>query len=247
MPAAHFSTSVSTSVSPSASPLTSSLASVSPLASPAPAAAPPAALWQRAAARLAPFLARRLAPSEVDDVMQDVFLRIQRGLPTLRDEERFSAWLFQIARNAVAEHLRHRARHPLVAGDGPGPASDDGERDRGGDVREPDEAASLGLAGGGEDDDREASRALSACVSLFVARLPSPYREAVTLVELEGLPIREAAAMTGASLSAMKSRVQRGRAQLRALLEDCCEIALDARGKVTAFTPRCTCPARPRP
>ncbi len=247
MPAALLSPSDSVSPSPSASPLSSTspsvLSSVSPLASPAPAAAPPAALWQRAAARLAPFLARRLAPSEVDDVMQDVFLRIQRGLPALRDEERFSAWLFQIARNAVAEHLRHRARHPLVADDGPGPASGDD----GGDVREPDEAASLGRPGGGEDDDREASRALSACISLFVARLPSPYREAVTLVELEGLPIREAAAMTGASLSAMKSRVQRGRAQLRALLEDCCEIALDARGKVTAFTPRCTCPARPRP
>lgn len=177
--------------------------------------------------------------------MQDVFLRIQRGLPALRDEERFSAWLFQIARNAVAEHLRHRARHPLLAGEGPGPASrDDGGA---GDVREPDEAATTSLAGRGEDDDREASRALSACVALFVARLPSPYREAVTLVELEGLPIREAAAMTGASLSAMKSRVQRGRAQLRALLEDCCEIALDARGKVTDFTPRCTCAARPRP
>lgn len=253
MPAALLSTSASPSDSVSPSPLSTPLSTISSsisssvLASPAPAAAPPTALWQRAAARLAPFLARRLAPSEVDDVMQDVFLRIQRGLPTLRDEERFSAWLFQIARNAVAEHLRHRARHPLVAGDGPGPASDDGERGRGGDVREPDEAASLGLTGGAEDDDREASRALSACVSLFVARLPSPYREAVTLVELEGLPIREAAAMTGASLSAMKSRVQRGRAQLRALLEDCCEIALDARGKVTAFTPRCTCPARPRP
>lgn len=255
MPAAHFSTSASISASTSASPLTatspspSSLTAPSRSPSPAPAIAPPAALWQRAAARLAPFLARRLAPSEVDDVMQDVFLRIQRGLPALRDEERFSAWLFQIARNAVAEHLRHRARHPLLAGEGLGPASrdDDGDRGSSGDVREPDEAATTSLAGRGEDDDRQAARALSACVSLFVARLPSPYREAVTLVELEGLPIREAAAMTGASLSAMKSRVQRGRAQLRALLEDCCEIALDARGKVTDFTPRCTCAARPRP
>jgi RNA polymerase sigma-70 factor (ECF subfamily) len=38
----------------------------------------------------------------------------------------------------------------------------------------------------------------------------------------------------------MKSRVQRGRAQLRALFDQCCEIALDARGKVTDYTPRAT-------
>ncbi|MGH2907605.1 MAG: hypothetical protein ACRDKI_12665 [Solirubrobacterales bacterium] len=37
------------------------------------------------------------------------------------------------------------------------------------------------------DDDRDAARALACCVSIFVARLPSPYREAITLVELEGL------------------------------------------------------------
>ncbi|MFN0248635.1 MAG: sigma factor-like helix-turn-helix DNA-binding protein [Kofleriaceae bacterium] len=69
-------------------------------------------------------------------------------------------------------------------------------------------------------------------------KLPTPYREAVTLVELEGLTTREAADMVGVSLSGMKSRVQRGRDQLRTLFDDCCEIALDARGKVTDFTPR---------
>ena len=76
---------------------------------------------------------------------------------------------------------------------------------------------------------------------MFVAQLRSPYREAVTLVELEGLTAREAAAMVGISVSGMKSRVQRGREQLRKLFEDCCEIALDVRGKVTDFAPRRPC------
>ncbi|MEO6777487.1 MAG: sigma-70 family RNA polymerase sigma factor [Kofleriaceae bacterium] len=171
--------------------------------------------WQDVAVRLRPFLARRVAPAEVDDVMQEVFVRMQRGLPALRAEERFTAWLFQIARNAASEHLRARARHPLA---------DDAPAD---DV--PVEPAA---------DDREAARALSGCVAMFVAQLASPYREAVTLVELEGLTAREAAAMAGISVSGMKSRVQRGRDQLRALFEACCEIALDARGKVTDYEPR---------
>ena len=75
-------------------------------------------------------------------------------------------------------------------------------------------------------------------MSLFVAQLPSPYREAITLVELEGKTAKEAAEMVGISVSGMKSRVQRGRAQLRELFERCCEIAIDARGKPTEFTPR---------
>src|SRR4029079_5851973 len=98
-----------------------------------------------------------VSPVEIDDVMQDIFIRMQRGLPALRDEDRFTSWLFQIARSSVAEHMRTRSRHPL--GDG-----DDAE----GSAAEP------------EDDDREAMRSLATCVTVFVAALASPYREAIT-------------------------------------------------------------------
>ncbi|MBC7976322.1 MAG: sigma-70 family RNA polymerase sigma factor, partial [Myxococcales bacterium] len=163
--------------------------------------------------------ARRVAASEVDDVLQDVFVRAQRGFAGLRDEERFTSWLFQIARSSLAEHQRARARHPQTPEPEPPEV-----------VTEP------------ADDDREAARSLACCVSIFVARLASPYREAVTLVELQGLTVREAAEMIGTSVPAMKSRVQRGRAQLRQLFEDCCDIALDARGKVIDYAPRrCPC------
>ena len=171
--------------------------------------------WEAVETRLRPFVARRVSSSEVDDVMQDVFLRMQKGLASLRDEERFTSWLFQIARSSIAEHARTRARHPL---------SDDATSD------EP--------AAPSDDDDREAARALAGCISMFVAQLPSPYREAVTLVELEGLTAREAADMAGISVSGMKSRVQRGREQLRRMFDECCAIALDARGKPTDYSPR---------
>jgi RNA polymerase sigma-70 factor (ECF subfamily) len=120
--------------------------------------------------------------------------------------------MYQVARSAIADHGRTRARHP---------------------VAEPHE-----LPADDADDDRIAATALAACLSVFVARLPSPYREAVTLVELEGMTGRDAAEMAGVSVSGMKSRVQRGRAQLREMLDDCCAIALDVRGKVTDVVPR---------
>jgi RNA polymerase sigma-70 factor (ECF subfamily) len=175
--------------------------------------------WRDIEGRLRPFVARRVPDADVDDVMQDVFVRMQRGLPGLRDDQRLGAWLFQVARSAIAEHGRSRARHPLP-----------GERE----VPE-------GEAPPVDDDDREAARDLSACIARFVARLPSPYREAVTLVELEGLTAREAAELAGISVSGMKSRVQRGRAQLRVMFEECCAIALDARNKVVGFAPRDRC------
>jgi RNA polymerase sigma-70 factor (ECF subfamily) len=172
--------------------------------------------WTDVATRLRPFVARRVPPSEIDDIVQDVLVRMHRGLPDLRDDDRFSAWMFQVARNAIADAGRKKVGAPQSGSD-----------------------LDQIPAAPTSDDDREAATALAGCVSLFVAQLPSPYREAITLVELEGRTAREAAEMVGISVSGMKSRVQRGRAQLRELFERCCEIAVDVRGKPTDFTPRC--------
>jgi RNA polymerase sigma-70 factor (ECF subfamily) len=64
----------------------------------------------------------------------------------------------------------------------------------------------------------------------FIAACPAAYRETLILSELDGLPHAAIAQRLGLSVSAVKSRVQRGREHLRQLLERCCEIALDARG-----------------
>lgn len=174
--------------------------------------------WSELDAKLRPFVARRVrSPSDVDDVVQDVFLRMQRGLGDLRDDQRFGPWVYQVARSAIADHHRAASRHPLVAR----AATDEDE-----------------LPAPEAEDDAAAEGELAANVAAFVAMLPSPYREALTLTELEGLTQKDAAAMLGISLSAMKSRVQRGRQQLRAAFEACCHIALDARGRVVSCEPR---------
>lgn len=172
--------------------------------------------WRALEAKLRPFVARRVrSETDVDDVVQDVFLRMQRGLAGLRDDERFGPWVYQVARSAIVDHQRVAAKHRVVAAD----ALED-------QPLEPD------------DDDRAVEEALATYLAPFVAALPSPYREALTLVELEGLTQKQAAEMLGVSLSGMKSRVQRGRVQLRRALEACCEIAVDARGRVVACEPR---------
>lgn len=168
--------------------------------------------------RLRPFVARRVSPSDVDDVLQDIFLRMQRGLRNIREEERFGPWVYQVARSAIAEQRRARAKHPFASGEAPeleAPCSD-----------------------ADADADNAAEQLCARAVVPFIARLPTPYRETLTLTELEGLSQKAAAEMLGVSLTALKSRVHRGRAKLRDLLDDCCVIALDARGRIVECTPR---------
>ena len=160
-------------------------------------------------------MAKRVREVNVDDVVQDVFLRIQQGLPSLRDDQRFGPWVYQIARSAIADHGRAASRHPQAESKGPEPST------------HPEDV-----------DDRAVERKVAMYAALFVSMLPSPYREALTLAELEGLTQKEAAEMLGISPSGMRSRVQRGRAKLRAALEDCCHIALDARQRVVGCEPR---------
>jgi len=165
--------------------------------------------------RMRPFVARRVPPSDLEDVLQDIFLRMQRALPGLVDGDRFGPWLYQVARSAIAENHRQRARHPLAADE----------------VEDP---CALNEQSGPSPLEVEIAEYLAP----LVAALKAPYREALTLTELQGLTQQAAAERLGISLSGMKSRVQRGREKLRGVLEDCCRIALDPRGRVLECEPR---------
>ena len=64
-------------------------------------------LWEQFGPPLRGFLARRVPPGvDADDLVQEVFLRVIRGLAALRSTDRPEAWLFQIARNALRDSLR---------------------------------------------------------------------------------------------------------------------------------------------
>ena len=171
--------------------------------------------WNEIEARLRPFVMRRVASAaDVDDVLQEIFVRMQHGLAGLRDGERFGGWVYRIAEHVIVDTARARSRDPVLL-----------------DADAPDHE--------GLDEAAECLQAdLGECVALFVARLPSPYREAITLTELEGLTQKDAAEMLGISLSGVKSRVQRGREKIRDMFDECCQISVDCRGRVVECEPR---------
>jgi RNA polymerase sigma-70 factor, ECF subfamily len=166
--------------------------------------------WKDLERYLRPYLARRGASAaDIDDLLQDIFVRLHQGLSMLRDEERFGGWVYRIANSALVDRARRHARAPHLKAD-----------------------VDIEAASPADEATERLHADLGECVALFVGRLPSPYREAITLTELEGLTQREAAEMLAISLSGLKSRVQRGREKIRAMFEDCCEISVDCRGRV---------------
>lgn len=177
--------------------------------------------WQELHDNLRAFIARRVRNgADVDDLVQRVLLQIVKGIASLRDTQRLHAWVYRTARNVIVDHYRSAGgRRELASGD----------------------ANDLELAGGPDvsvDDEAVGLRELAACLTPMVGLLAPTYRDAVVLADLEGMTQAEGAQRLGVSVSGMKSRVQRGRRQLKALLDACCRIDLDRRGTIVGYEHR---------
>jgi RNA polymerase sigma-70 factor, ECF subfamily len=177
--------------------------------------------WQELHGNLRAFIGRRVRnQADVDDLVQRVLLQLVKGLGSLRDAERLHAWVYRTARNVIVDHYRSAAARRELA-------SDDAE-----DLA-PADAPDVSL-----DDESVALQELATCLTPMLRQLQPAYREAVTLTDLEGITQAEAAERVGVSLSGMKSRVQRGRRQLKEVLEACCRVDLDNRGTIVGYEPR---------
>ncbi len=177
-------------------------------------------LWQQVHEGLRAFIAKRVGnDAEVEDILQEVFVRVHRNLDQLKEPERLISWVFQITRHVIIDHYRapNRRRELPV-----GLAEELGRE----------ESAAPSESG------PTAAEELSGCIRPMIERLSTEYREAMMLVELNGLTQQEAAERVGLSLPGMKSRVQRGRRQLKELLDQCCAIELDGRRGVIDFERR---------
>jgi len=135
--------------------------------------------------------------AEAEDMAQEAFLRIFRGLPTFRGDSALSTWMVRVALNTFNRHLRRLPR--LI----PLPEVESEAGESGG------RGASPRAARDPEEDaiaSEEARR-----VRRLVAGLPANFRDAVTLFYLQDRSVEEAAAALGVSSGTLKSRLFRGR------------------------------------
>lgn len=167
--------------------------------------------WFATESELRGYLSHRTGRAEdADDLLQEVFIK------ALRQGERFCrvdnprAWLFQVARNALADRLRvSRAQVPL-----------------------PDDLAAPAA------DPLPVIDQLSQCLPRVLSELSEVDRLAITLCDIEGRTQQELADHLGISLPGAKSRIQRARQRLRSRMEEACKLRFDEHGEVCCFTPR---------
>jgi RNA polymerase sigma-70 factor (ECF subfamily) len=139
---------------------------------------------------------------DAEDITQDVFLKAYRSASSFNRESSLSTWLYRIARNTVYDALRKRKLRRFFGA--LWPLNDDMEP-----VEMPQQDS---------DDDLMDAREVQTLVREAIAELDEPYRSLIIWKELEELPYREIAEITGEPEGTLKSRVFYGRKKLRELL-----------------------------
>ncbi len=149
-------------------------------------------IWKEYHSELYDFIQYRITDkSVVEDILQDVFIKIYRYIDTLKDNSKVRSWIYQVTRNTIIDYYRkHQALTEL-----------------------PEKFAEPAL---NHIDD--ARRELTYWLFPFIEELPHRYRQTLILSEVEGLTQKEVADRLGISLSGAKSRVQKGRKLIKNLM-----------------------------
>jgi RNA polymerase sigma-70 factor (ECF subfamily) len=137
---------------------------------------------------------RIVGASDSEEVAQEVFVRVFRGLAAFRGDSALSTWIYRLTVNAALSHLARRGRRHEVGDDGltelPAPAP--AERDS----------------------------ALATRIEAALAELPAGYRAILVLHDVEGLSHEECAAILECRVGTCKSQLHKARARMRELLGD---------------------------
>ena len=137
--------------------------------------------------------------SRAEDLAQDVFLRVHRGLPYFRGEARLSTWIYRIVANVcLQDHARPKSGRDIVSLD------EDGERGR----------VSVSAT-----DRRFEDLELRDRLEKAIARLPPHYRLVIAAHYLQGVRYEDLAEALQLPLGTVKTQLFRAKQQLRRLLE----------------------------
>jgi len=165
------------------------------------------------------YVERIVGKNDAEDLTQEVFLKINKGLQEFQGRSSLSTWVYRIATNAALDKMKSRSS------------------------REARETVTLGETGCTQETpcleaeslsaEREAIRnEMNECIREFVDRLPTDYRVVILLSEMKELKNQEIADVLGISLDAVKIRLHRARARLKAEFEAGCDFYHDEHGNM---------------
>ncbi|HZY81142.1 MAG TPA: sigma-70 family RNA polymerase sigma factor [Cyclobacteriaceae bacterium] len=147
-----------------------------------------------------------------EDIVQDVFVKVQTKSQQLRDEEKVKGWIYQITRNTIIDHYRHESKEVSWSG-----------------------------IDWLEGEQFNYNECVARYIGTLLPQLPELYREALKLTELENLSQVEVAERLGISYSGAKSRIQRGRQWLKSEIERTLFVETDSYGNIVTCKNKLPC------
>lgn len=161
-------------------------------------------IWQNMNDQLMGFVLKKVKDKDdAKDIIQDIFIKVFSKIGDLKNEDKVDSWIFQITRNSINDYFRKNSKKHKT------------------------EQITENI-----QDTIEANNEFSNCVIPMINSLSPKYKEALMLSEIDGITQKELAIRLNISYTGVKSRVQRGRKQLKELLIKCCAIKTDKYGNI---------------
>jgi RNA polymerase sigma-70 factor (ECF subfamily) len=168
------------------------------------------------------YLCRLAGENEAEDLCQEVFVKVERSLPSFRNEAQLSTWLYRIATNSFYDRLRSPSfkqknkEHPILLDENT--------------VEDRDFTTQQQKPG---IDQKVIRDEMNTCIRGYIDQLPETYRTVLLLSEEEGFKNREIAEILQVSLDNVKIRLHRAKAKLKVSLQSNCDFYLDERSEIS--------------
>jgi RNA polymerase sigma-70 factor (ECF subfamily) len=162
------------------------------------------------------YLSRLIGEYEAEDLTQEVFVKVGKGLENYRGEAKLSTWLYRIATNAAIDWMRSPSFQKLAEKGNSDDSLEQNESEAGsGDVWPDEKSPTI--------EKQLFRKEMNECIRQFIENLPGNYRLVLILIELEGLKNKEVAEILGVSLGTVKIRIHRAREKLKQELISHCD------------------------
>jgi RNA polymerase sigma-70 factor (ECF subfamily) len=169
-------------------------------------------IWDEFSAPLRIFIKRRINnDQDVEDVLQNVFMKVHNSINNLDKLNNIQAWVYTITKNTIIDYYRtqkHNLHYSELTED---------------------------FAICENSDEKATINEISNCLIMMMQYLPEIYRQALTLTEIENVTQKQLADKIGLSISGAKSRVQRARILLKEEFLSCCNLEMDGRGNIIDY------------
>ncbi|MHC4395794.1 MAG: RNA polymerase sigma factor [Planctomycetota bacterium] len=171
--------------------------------------------------KISRYLERMVGKNDAEDLTQEVFMKVDKGLKNFEGKSSLSTWIYRVATNAALDKIHSRS------------SREDRKKVTLNKVDNGSEAEDICIEETSLSAEREAIRnEMNECILEFVDRLPADYRTIIILSEIKDLKNQQIADILGVSLDTTKIRLHRARARLKAEFEAGCDFYHDQEGKL---------------